>query len=65
MKVNPVTGKMEKMDEKEAGRQRDGCLVLPEKYMNAAKDLGLGGAGGAYSEGWMTQSCMCLMQFVV
>ena len=51
MKVNPVTGKMEKMDEKEAGLQRDGCLVLPEKYMNAAKDLGLGGAGGAYWNG--------------
>lgn len=50
MKVNPVTGKMEAMTAAESGGQRDGCLVLPEKYMNAAKDLGLGGAAGVFSE---------------
>jgi hypothetical protein len=46
VKVNPVTGKMVKMSEEEAGGHRDGCLKLDEKYINAAKDLGLGGAEG-------------------
>lgn len=46
VKINPVTGKMEKMTEEEVG-VRDGCMKLDEKYINAAKDLGLGGGDGA------------------
>ena len=50
MKVNPVTGKMEKIDPNEKlpeGKHRDGCLLVDDRYVNAAKDLGLGGANGA------------------
>ena len=47
VKVNPVTGKMEKMSEEERLGHRDGCLRVDEKYINAAKDLGLGS-----NEGW-------------
>ena len=51
VKVNPVTGKMERLTEAEAsmaGKTRDGCLVVDDRYINAAKDLGLGGANGMY-----------------
>ena len=51
MKVNPVTGKMERMTEAEAsmaGKTRDGCLVVDDRYINAAKELGLGNADGSY-----------------
>ena len=51
VKVNPVTGKMERLSEAEAsmaGKTRDGCLVVDDRYINAAKDLGLGGANGMY-----------------
>lgn len=48
VKVNPVTGKMERIpDDEIAVGKRDGCLRLDDKYINAAKDLGLGGADGA------------------
>lgn len=49
MKVNPVTGKMEKIDPAEAaasGKHRDGSLQVDDRYINAAKELGLGGAEG-------------------
>ena len=46
MRVNPVTGKMEKAEPAPEGKHRDGCLVLDDKYVNAAKNLGLGGAEG-------------------
>jgi hypothetical protein len=48
VKVNPVTGKMEKIDPNDipAGKHRDGCLLVDDRYVNAAKDLGLGGANG-------------------
>ena len=53
MKVNPVTGKMERISEADAaasaqGKTRDGCLLVDDRYLNAAKDLGLGGAEGMY-----------------
>ena len=49
MKVNPVTGKMEKVDPTDgpAGKHRDGCLLVDDRYVNAAKDLGLGNDKGA------------------
>ena len=47
MKMNSVTGKMERMTEADlavpAGKVRDGALLVDERYINAAKDLGLGG----------------------
>ncbi len=48
VKVNPVTGKMEKIDASAvpAGKHRDGCLLVDDRYVNAAKDLGLGGDKG-------------------
>lgn len=51
MKVNPVTGKMEKVDPASAadGKHTDGSLRLDNRYVNAAKELGLGGADGMYS----------------
>ena len=50
VKVNPVTGKMEKIGPNDipAGKHRDGCLLVDDRYVNAAKDLGLGGANGEY-----------------
>lgn len=49
VKVNPVTGKMEKVDPTDvpAGKHRDGCLLVDDRYVNAAKDLGLGNDKGA------------------
>jgi len=49
VKVNPVTGKMEKMTAADvpAGKHRDGCLLVDDRYVNAAKDLGLGSDKGA------------------
>ena len=55
VKVNPVTGKMEKIDPNEKlpeGKHRDGCLLVDDRYVNAAKDLGLGGANGAWWWWW-------------
>lgn len=46
MRVNPVTGKMEKAEALPEGKHRDGCMVVDDKYVNAAKDLGLGGQAG-------------------
>jgi hypothetical protein len=48
VKVNPVTGKMEKYDPTTVpeGKHRDGCLLVDDRYVNAAKDLGLGAANG-------------------
>ena len=53
VKVNPVTGKMEKYDPGAVpeGKHRDGCLLVDDRYVNAAKDLGLGGANGAWCAG--------------
>lgn len=50
VKVNPVTGKMEKYDPTSVpeGKHRDGCLLVDDRYVNAAKDLGLGAANGVY-----------------
>lgn len=49
VKVNPVTGKMEKVTAADvpAGKHRDGCLLVDDRYVNAAKDLGLGSDKGA------------------
>ena len=52
MKVNSVTGKMERMTEEDTkkmeGKTRDGCLLVDDRYINAAKELGLGGQDGMY-----------------
>jgi hypothetical protein len=49
VRVNPVTGKMEKVDAAAVpeGKHRDGCLLVDDRYVNAAKDLGLGNDKGA------------------
>ena len=49
VKVNPVTGKMEKMTAADVppGKHRDGCMLVDDRYVNAAKDLGLGSEKGA------------------
>ena len=49
VKVNPVTGKMEKYDPGAVpeGKHRDGCLLVDDRYVNAAKDIGLGSEKGA------------------
>ena len=49
VRVNPVTGKMEKVDASAVpeGKHRDGCLLVDDRYVNAAKDLGLGNGKGA------------------
>ncbi len=50
VKVNPVTGKMEKVEGNGAvpeGFHRDGSLLVSDRYINAAKELGLGGEEGA------------------
>jgi hypothetical protein len=69
VKVNPVTGKMEKIDPNEKlpeGKHRDGCLLVDDRYVNAAKDLGLGGANGAFGAGHLAAvrlllpTCLCL-----
>lgn len=54
VRVNPVTGKMEKLENPPAGvdgvtKHRDGCMVIDNRYINAAKELGLGGEDGMYS----------------
>lgn len=49
VKINPVTGKMEKMDEATAAAKRDGCMAVDDRYVNAAKELGLGGGDGMYT----------------
>ncbi len=47
VKINPVTGKMEKMaPDAEGAKHRDGSLMVDDRYINAAKELGLGGAEG-------------------
>lgn len=48
VKVNPVTGKMEKYDPGAVpeGKHRDGCLLVDDRYVNAAKDIGLGSEKG-------------------
>jgi hypothetical protein len=50
VKVNPVTGKLERVDVKSAaaeGMHQDGSLRISDRYINAAKELGLGGNEGA------------------
>lgn len=47
VKVNPVTGKMEKADPLPEGKHRDGCMLVDDRYVNAAKDLGMGAEKGA------------------
>lgn len=49
VKVNPVTGKMEAVTETDLTKHRDGSLMVDDKYVNMAKELGLGGAAGASS----------------
>lgn len=46
VKVNPVTGKLEKSEGLQEGLHRDGMLQLSDKYINAARDAGLGNASG-------------------
>ena len=46
--MNPVTGKLEDVDTK-SGMHRDGCLQLSDKYINAARDAGLGSGTSMYS----------------
>ena len=49
MKVNPVTGKLEATASSAVdgvGKHRDGCMVVDDRYINAAKELGLGGEDG-------------------
>lgn len=47
-RVNPVTGKLEDVVVK-PGMHRDGCLQLSDKYINAARDAGLGAGTNMYS----------------
>ena len=52
VRVNPVTGKMERVEPSSStttgdGKHRDGCMLIDDKYVNAARDLGLGGQAGA------------------
>jgi hypothetical protein len=51
VKINPVTGKLEKVEAVTGPdgvtKHRDGCMVVDDRYINAAKDLGLGGEDGA------------------
>ena len=44
--VNPVTGAQSAAPPMAAGMLRDGSLAVPAKMIDAARDLGLGGAGG-------------------
>lgn len=46
--VNPVTGELRKAEVKE-GMRRDGMLQLSDKYINAARDAGLGTQQGAWA----------------
>ena len=46
VKVNPVTGKMEAAGPADLTKHRDGSLMIDNKYVNMAKELGLGGAAG-------------------
>lgn len=46
VKINPVTGKMEAADPSDLTKHRDGSLMVDDKYVNMAKELGLGGAAG-------------------
>lgn len=52
VKVNPVTGKMEKVESVKGPDgttvHRDGCMAVDQKYINAAKELGLGSDEGAW-----------------
>jgi hypothetical protein len=50
--IDPVTGKMKAAAPLAAGpdgvtKHRDGCLIVDDRYVNAAKELGLGGEAGA------------------
>ncbi len=48
VRVNPVTGKMEKVDASSVpeGKVRDGAMLVDARYINAAKELGLGSDEG-------------------
>lgn len=45
MRVNPVTGKMEAV-KVEPGVKRDGCMAFDERYLQAARDAGIGNGQG-------------------
>jgi hypothetical protein len=50
VRVNPVSGALEKVDaSRESGTFKSGCLTLPEKYMHAAAEAGLGEGTGMFS----------------
>lgn len=50
VRFNPVTGKMVAVTEQDtAGMVRDGAMMLPEKYLRAAAEAGLGSQNGMYS----------------
>lgn len=55
VKINPVTGKLEKVEAQTGPdgvtKHRDGCMVVDDRYVNAAKELGLGGEGGMCMQG--------------
>ena len=55
VRVNPVTGRMEpapvaapRPPGAPAAPHRDGCMLVSERYINAARDLGLGGREGEW-----------------
>ena len=50
IRVNPVTGKMSAMEADGDGGDeemvREGCMMIPKKYLTAATDAGLGSSNG-------------------
>lgn len=60
IRINPVTGKMSAVDEDSRGNEeemvREGCMLIPKKYLTAATDAGLGSSNGE-----CTQSTSCLI----
>lgn len=60
VKINPVTGKMEAVTETDLTKHRDGSLMVDDKYVNMAKELGLGGAAGESFPGLVCRiMCFC------
>lgn len=54
VRVNPITGEMIRIDPSEQKKGvRDGSMIIPEKYLHAAADAGLGNSEGKlnYSNG--------------
>jgi hypothetical protein len=60
VRVNPVTGQMQRIEptrskqgsgknESDEEMVREGCMMIPKKYLTAATDAGLGSSDGMYS----------------